>query len=156
MRGVHSERGEAGGVYTWMRALADRLRRVRVACGDWSRVCTPSVTHRHGLTAVFLDPPYGEGALDYAAGGNSDTTLTASVREWAIANGSNPAMRIALCGYEGQHVMPESWRCVPWKAHGGYGGGRGTQADANSYRERVWLSPHCIGERQTSLFVGAA
>jgi len=155
-RGVHSERAESGGVYAWMRSLAERLRRVRVACGDWSRVCTPSVTHRHGLTGVFLDPPYGEGAMDYAAGGNRDTTLTESVRAWAIANGDNPAMRIALCGYEGQHELPATWRVVAWKAKGGYGGGRGGQADANSYRERVWLSPHCIGERQPSLFGGAA
>ena len=56
----------AAGVVEWMLALSDRLRRVRVACGDWSRVCTPSVTHCHGLTGVVLDPPYGEGSLDYA------------------------------------------------------------------------------------------
>ena len=30
------------------------------------------------------------------------------------------------------------------------------RADANSRRERVWLSPHCVGERQPGLFGGAA
>ena len=36
--------------------LSSRLRNVRVCCGDWERVCGPSVTHRHGLTGVFLGP----------------------------------------------------------------------------------------------------
>jgi hypothetical protein len=105
---------------------------------------------------VLLDPPYGEGLLDYSGGGNADTSLAADARAWAIENGSNPLMRIALCGYEGQHAMPDAWDCVPWKAHGGYGGGRGTDADANSYRERVWFSPHCLGARQPSLFARSA
>lgn len=151
-RGVHSAAGESTGVYDWMRALAARLRRVRVACGDWSRVCTPSVTHRHGLTGVLLDPPYGEGAVDYAVGGNASTFIADAVRAWAIAEGDNPLMRIALCGYDGQHDMPDTWRVVEWKAQGGYGAGRGTAADANAYRERIWLSPHCFGKRQPSLF----
>jgi hypothetical protein len=38
--------------------LAARLRRVRVCCGDWRRILTPSVTTYIGLTGVFLDPPY--------------------------------------------------------------------------------------------------
>jgi hypothetical protein len=43
----------------WCNALADRLRPVRVCCGNWSRVCdSPSVLTRLGLTGVFLDPPY--------------------------------------------------------------------------------------------------
>jgi hypothetical protein len=42
---------------SYMRALQARLRRVRVCSGDWSRVMGPSVTTKHGLTAVFLDPP---------------------------------------------------------------------------------------------------
>ena len=152
MRGIFSERAESGGVYDWMRSIAARLRRVRVACGDWSRVCTPSVTHRHGLTGVLLDPPYGEGAVDYAAGGNASTSIADDVRAWAISEGDNPLMRIALCGYDGQHDMPPTWRVVEWKAHGGYGGGRGTEAEANAYRERIWLSPFCFGKRQPSLF----
>ena len=33
-----------------------------------------------------------------------------------------PMLRIALCGYEGEHVMPAEWECVAWKAKGGYAG----------------------------------
>src|SRR5439155_16138523 len=43
----------------WMSRLCDRLRTVRVCCGDWLRVCdSESDTVRLGTTGVFLDPPY--------------------------------------------------------------------------------------------------
>ena len=41
-----------------MQGLRDRLRRVRVECGDWERVCGDTPTIKQGLTGVFLDPPY--------------------------------------------------------------------------------------------------
>lgn len=47
-----------------------------------------------------------------------------------------------LCGYEGEHAMPESWECVAWKATGGYASSAGNHA--NSKRERIWFSPHCV------------
>lgn len=125
-------------------ALSERLRRVRVACGDWARVTGDSVTWRHGLTGVFLDPPYSEGTVEYAAGGGG---VSADVAKWAIANGDNPKMRIVLCGYEGEHQMPKSWDCVPWKAHGGYGSQGDGAGRENAHRERIWFSPHCLSQR---------
>ena len=128
---------------SYMRQIADRLRNVRVACGDWSRVLTPSITF--GLTGVLLDPPYGEGKLDYSAGGNRCEGIAEKVREWAIENGPNPQLRIALCGYEGQFEMPPTWTCEHWKAAGGYGSTAAGDSDAkkNRHRERIWFSPHC-------------
>ena len=126
--------------------LAERLRYVRVCCGDWTRVLTPSVTFRHGVTGIVLDPPYGEGELDYSAGGNR-TNIAAEVREWAIANAGNTMLRIALCGYEGHHEMPADWTVEEWKAAGGYSSTAGgdTQGKLNRHRERVWFSPACVG-----------
>lgn len=147
--------GDAGkGINAYLRALCDRLRRVRVACGDWSRVVTPSITHRFGLTGVLLDPPYGEGELDYAAGGNTCAGIANEVRAWALSEGDNPNMRIALCGYEGQHEMPGSWECHEWKAAGGYSSTAedDTQGKLNRHRERIWFSPHCRKVGQRSLF----
>ena len=115
--------------------LASRLRRVRVACGEWQRVVSDTVTSNQGLTGVFLDPPYDDGAITYGAGGGG---ISAGVREWAVANGENQALRIALCGYEGEHEMPASWVCVPWKAPAGYG------EKKNAARERIWFSPACL------------
>lgn len=68
------------------------------------------------------------------------------VREWAIANGDNPELRIALCGYDGEHKMPDSWTEIAWKANGGYGNqaNQETTGRANAGRERIWFSPYCL------------
>jgi site-specific DNA-adenine methylase len=145
--GVHS-----GGWCGDFRFLADRLRRTRVCCGDWSRVVTDTVTWRHGMTGVLLDPPYLEGNMDYAAGGTG-TGLSADVRAWAIEAGRRTDMRVALCGLEGEHEMPASWRCVAWKARGGYGSQRTDGENDNRHRERIWFSPACLDPTvQQSLF----
>ena len=136
--------GDAGrGTLAWMLALAERLRRVRVACGDWQRILGPSVTEKHGVTGILLDPPYSddEHTVDYAAGGD----VAAAVAAWARENGDNPNLRIALCGYEGEHDIPESWTKVEWKARGGYGSQGNGAGRENAGRERIWFSPACLG-----------
>ena len=133
-------RGEA--IADYFAALSNRLRGVRVACGEWDRVLGDSVTVKHGITGVFLDPPYSadEHSVTYSA--NSD--VAAQVREWAMANGGRRDLCIALCGYEGEHVMPDDWECVAWKARGGYGLQSDGAGRANASRERIWFSPHCL------------
>ena len=145
-QGVHRQLphlGDAGqGVLDWFTELAQRLRRVRVCCGDWSRVCGPTPTVKQGLTGVFLDPPYtfGEREADLYV---EDNDVAAEVRAWAIEQGTDPRMRIALCGYEGEHEMPADWECMAWKATGGYAS-QGDSSNENAARERVWFSPHCL------------
>lgn len=146
-------------VADWFRALQERLRRVRVPSGDWRRVvASPSVLFpndpgRAGRSTcgVFLDPPYAEGRMDYAAGGTG-TDLSAEVRAWAIVRGNDPRVRIVLCGYEGEHEPPPGWRVAAWKTKGGYASTSGD--NANQRRERLWLSPHCVEQptRQPTLF----
>ncbi len=136
----------------WFRALAARLARVRVCSGDWSRVCGPSPTFKHGLTAVFLDPPYSEEAgRDPHIYREDNLDVAHAVREWAIENGANPLLRIALCGYEGEHNMPPTWQVEAWKATGGYAS-LGDGSNENSRRERIWYSPACLGVAQGSMF----
>lgn len=140
--GVHRKRP----LTEWMFALSERLRRVRVCCGDWKRVCAPSVTFTHGVTGVFLDPPYsaktGRNMNCYGHTDNGD--VAHAVRAWAIEHGANPLMRIALCGYDGEHVMPDGWAVFAWKANGGYGSQRKNGTNENSHRERIWFSPACL------------
>ncbi len=128
--------------------LADRLRGVRVCCGDWTRILGPSPTHRLGLTGVFLDPPYDVEGTDY---GVSSAGISGSVRAWCAANGDNPLLRIALCGYVDEahgNELPD-WECVAWKAGGGYNNlGDGE----NRKRERIWFSPACKRNEQLDLF----
>ncbi len=139
----------------YMYGLAERLRRVRVCCGDWERICGPYPTFKHGLTGVFLDPPYADEAERQSDLYATDSgTVAHEVRKWAVENGDNPLMRIALCGYDGEHEMPKSWEAVNWKARGGYGSqgeGRGRE---NSKREMIWFSPHCLYP-QGDLFAAA-
>jgi len=131
--------------------LHGRLRDVRVACGDWTRVLGDTVLRVGSPCAVLLDPPYDDGAMDYAIGGRG---IGNDVRQWCLANGARPELRIALCGYEGDHEELEAhgWSVHAWKANGGYGpqgegGGR-----ENSARERIWFSPHCLSANQGRLF----
>lgn len=134
--GVHNRGVEYGPVYEWMFALAERLRRVRVCCGD---------------------PPYLADFRDPSLYGTESADVAHDVREWAIANGRNKKLRIALCGYEGEHEMPADWQCVAWKAAGGYAAAAGNTE--NSAKERIWFSPHCArAEDQADLFthVGGA
>jgi DNA adenine methylase len=150
--------GDAGrGIHAYLCQLSDRLRKVRVCCGNWTRVLTPSVTTRHGLTAVLLDPPY---VTEGRVGGlytNDDGELAIKAQEWAIENGDDPLLRIAYCGYEDQRtVFPPTWECMPWKAVGGYNSDQSDEA--NCRRERVWYSPHCLRpeSERFPLFAGLA
>lgn len=136
--------------------IKKRLRRTRVACGDWRRVLTESVLFGGGLQhhcgmrpcAVFLDPPYAHDIRDPTLYSTDDASISEQVRAWAIEHGSDPNLRIALCGFDGEHAMPEAWAVHEWTAVNGYA----TDKDRGA-RERVWLSPHCLPiDRQQTLF----
>lgn len=124
--------------------LSERLRRVRVLCGDWRRVCTPSVLYAPAVAprkvAVFIDPPYGK---DRPAGmyRRDDMTVAEAAREWAIEEGGNRRIRIALCGHLGEHKMPRGWTEMRWARRGGQG---------NRHKEVVWFSPHCLPAPRSS------
>jgi hypothetical protein len=131
----------------YFQQIADRLRGVRVCCGDWLRILGPSTTHRFGLTGVLLDPPYDVYGTGY---GGSSVGISTAVREWAIANGDHPEMKIAVCGYVDEgHTFPESWECVEWKAQGGY---NNSGDGKNRERERIWFSPACRRLEERGLF----
>jgi len=127
----------------WMARLQARLRDVRVTCGDWTRVVQDSVTTRHGLTALFLDPPYSKGEMDYSAGGVGGD-LAKEVRDWCAKNGANPLLRIVLCGHAGEHdaLLDAGWSVRTWTARKGYA--VTDEAVNNSASETLWCSPHCM------------
>ena len=140
--GVHRESFQQGALYDYFRALQARLRRTRVVCGDFERILGPSITWRHGTTAVFLDPPYAdaEHAVTYSGGGN----VWERVCAWCEANGDNPALRIALCGYADTWQAPAGWASHRWRTSGGYGSQGNARGRENANREVVWFSPACL------------
>jgi hypothetical protein len=125
-----------------------------VCSGDWSRIISPTVIEKHGTAAIFLDPPYADTANRRSNLYRKDCDQVAnSVREWAIEQGKNQQLRIALCGYEGEHDMPRDWEILEWKAPGGYGSqGDDTAGKMNCHKERVWFSPACIRQSKTALW----
>jgi DNA adenine methylase len=132
----------------WFADLAERLENVRVCCGNWDRICGPSPTFQLGLTGVFLDPPYSDINRDDNLYTTDDMDIANEVRVWAIEAGKNPLMRVALCGYEGEHEMPDAWSVYRWHSNGGYGLQGDGKGRANSKREVIWFSPACLKHEQ--------
>jgi DNA adenine methylase len=132
----------------YFHGLARRLRLVRVCCGDWSRIVTNGALAYGDTVGVFLDPPYSGEVRSKDLYRTDDHDVAAEVREWAIANGDNPRYRIVLCGYEGEHAIPETWRVHSYSASKAYGTtaavGSGEGNDANRHLERMWFSPGCL------------
>lgn len=141
--------------FEWFRRIATRLRRVRVACGDWQRVLGPSVLGKgknvggRRPCAVLLDPPYSHEFRSPYLYGEEDPAISILVRNWALEHGDDPDLRIALCGYEGEHEMPPTWQVFAWKAARGYA----SEDNENRTKERIWFSPHCLPiDEQVGLF----
>lgn len=144
----------------WFLELQARMRRVRVACGDWRRVLGKSVLGKgknvggRRPCAVFLDPPYAHEFRDASLYSEDDATVSVFVRQWALEHGEDPDLRIALCGYWDEHRadMPDDWTPYRWKAARGYAG----DDNHNREQETIWFSPHCrpLESAQTDLFAG--
>jgi 16S rRNA G966 N2-methylase RsmD len=135
-----------------MARLSQRLAHVRITCGDWQRVLTPSAS-RAGTggdrsTAIFLDPPYATSGDLYA---HSEHGIAEQVREWCQSAPRD--LRIVLCGYDDEHdaLLSYGWTVTQGKAGGG--AGYSTRAD-NGRRERLWLSPACLRGQDVLDFEG--
>jgi len=164
-RSVHRQRVHLGGagcgvhrqrinLMNWFEALADRLRFVRVCCGDWARICGPVSTVYRGLTGVFLDPPYSDCGREKEIYCKESLTVSLDVSRWCLEYGSEPRLRIVLAGYEGEHpeLKKAGWKIFSWHTQGGYGNQANGQGRQNARRERLWLSPHCVASKQPTLF----
>lgn len=113
--------------------LAQRLRRVAVLHRDWSDVVIPSMLFRNRpkVAGVFLDPPYDGDEGVYS----SRTSVAGDVWDWALQHGSDPRLRIAVCGYDDGRKTPRGWSVLPWSSTGG---------GARRHEERIWFSPECL------------
>ena len=132
------------GVNPWFEALAARLRRVRVACGDFERVLSDSVLHlgasRSGVAGVLLDPPYPAGFDQsgcYAGSSEHAQDVFARAIRWASDNGNRECVRIVVCGYEGLWTPPDGWTVRSWANTAGY------RREKGQRQEVLWCSPHC-------------
>ncbi|MEM4722080.1 MAG: DNA adenine methylase [Candidatus Methanomethylicaceae archaeon] len=132
-----------------MRFFSDRLRHVRVVCGDWSRVVTRGSLSHGGTKGIFLDPPYSKELRSDDIYSTDDRDISKEVNEWCVENGGKEDYRIVLCGYEGEHNNLEDlgWKKLKWVASRAMG--RTYIKDKsrnykNRFMERIWYSPHCL------------
>ena len=85
----------------------------------------------------------------YATAGNGEHAVAEDVRAWCLT--APDSLRIVLAGYDAEHnaLLAHGWRSVAGKA----GRGSGYSVDPLAgRRERLWLSPACLGHEQTDLF----
>lgn len=162
--GVYAQRVQAD-IPGYFAALAERLARVTVLCGDWSRAVGRWTDHvaRSSSSAigVVLDPPYAAEADRCDVYRCEDSTVSHAVRRWAIETSARQPSRwrMVLCGYDGEHDQDEltsaGWSTIAWSAQGGYsnrgGAASPSRGKANRHRERLWLSPGCSVPTQDEL-----
>lgn len=148
-------------IYDWFRRLAERLRYVRVVCGDWKRVCGGDWQDKAWPTVgIFFDPPYSaEAGRDNNLYQVESLTVAHDVRAWCLERGERKKYRIVLAGYYEEHeeLLQHGWTVKRWKTQGGYGrlGGKdaGTRGQVNRHREALFISPHCAGVKQSDFFL---
>lgn len=149
----------------WLRFLSARLRHVRILNGKWERACKSGAlqslpVRQGGHCGVFLDPPYDNAVRDAGLYTEDGGTPAADARAWCVENGGNSRYRIVLAGYDAEHgdLARAGWREVEWFRTGFLKGGMAQQSEDGHQqgRERLWLSPHCLGAtvaRQGSLWM---
>ena len=135
----------------YMTALAERLRYVRVCCGDWQRVVTSGALNFGNVKGIFLDPPYDQSIRNDGCYNTDSEGLSAQAYDWAIEHQDWPDYRIILCGYEGEHDIPKRWKTIEWTANRAYGRMNTVTANSeNRRKERLWVSPQCTERSESS------
>lgn len=134
--------------------IQNRLRRVRIVCGDWSRLQGAAVdAGPKKITGVFLDPPYDLDLRRSDLYGESDRVkseipIHEAARSWALEFGRDKGHRVAYCSYstpeEDALFLKNNWTSLAWSAQGGYGLQANNLAKSNRDKEIIWFSPHCL------------
>ena len=125
-------------VSEYVAALSERLRGVQVWWNDFEVVVEKADRSEFGVVGILLDPPYPRHLRDYDYD-TDDADIWNRAARWAVANGDNPKLRIAICGYndaDSDALFPHSWRRFVWRRSG-----LGQYKD----KECIWFSPHCGG-----------
>ena len=124
-------------VSEYVAALSKRLRGVQVYWNDFEVVVSKARYHL-GVVGILLDPPYPRHLHNYDYDTDTADVWQRAAR-WAVANGDNPKLRIAVCGYndaDSDALFPSGWARFSWNRSG-----IGQYKD----RECIWFSPHCGG-----------
>ena len=125
-------------VSEYVAALSKRLRNVCIFWNDFKVVVEKADHSEFGVVGVLLDPPYPRHLRDYDYDTDAADVWHRAAR-WAVSNGDNPRLRIAVCGYndaDSDALFPSGWARFVWRRSG---------VGQNKDRECIWFSPHCKG-----------
>jgi len=125
-------------VFEYVAALSERLRGVQVYWNDFEVVAGKAKQPEFGVVGILLDPPYPRHLRDFDYDTDGADVWHRAAR-WAVANGDNPKLRIAVCGYndaESDALFPPEWARFAWRRSG---------IGKNKDNECIWFSPHCGG-----------
>ena len=134
-------------IYTWFRKLSERLRNVRVVCGNWTRVCGGNWQDKCGVVGIYFDPPYGITDRDTTLYHHDSTDIAKDVLLWCREKGVNKNYRIVISGYEEYiELLNDGWSSESWSAQGGYANLAKNNKNENRHREILYYSPYCINK----------
>lgn len=136
--------------------LQARLRRVRVVCGDWTRICGGEWQDKFsGVCGIFFDPPYSSKSRKADIYHHDSFNVAHDVREWALKRGYSSNYRIIIAGYYDEHksLLQDGWRVKRWSTSGGYANiaNGDSQGKKNKDLEALFFSPACL-DNQPELF----
>ncbi|MCZ2224410.1 MAG: DNA adenine methylase [Chitinophagales bacterium] len=132
-------------IYEYFQDIATRLKKVRIICGDWTKLISPSITYKNtslpknGITAIFLDPPYNQEGRSKIY--NCEDNIFKNVEKYCKDNENVPNFKIALCGYEGDYDLP-GWNSHSWQTQGGMShlSKEITQGKINAKKEIIYFN----------------
>jgi len=135
-------------LYSYFRQLSERLRYVRVVCGDWTRICGGEWQNRRGVCGMFFDPPYSDEDRDTQLYHHDSISVGKDVEKWCLERGKLKTYRIVVAGYDSEYktLINDGWTVKKWLAQGGYSsaGKKDTRGQINRHRETLLFSPYCL------------
>jgi DNA adenine methylase len=112
-----------------LRAAASRPRRAAATGRACSGRARPRRSASPGSSSIHRTAPTR--TVDPSIYTHDSLTIATKVREWALEHGGDRRLRIALCGYEGEHEMPGlAVRGV--EGRGGYAASAGNHENARA------------------------
>ena len=149
-KGVGVHKSSVTDIYEWFDRLSERLRYVRVVCGDWSPVCGGDWQDKRWKdVGIYFDPPYSDTDRDNVYGEHDSFTIGLDIEKWCLERGTRSNYRIVISGYDTEYktLVEAGWRTERWKTGGGYGNiarnSKDTRGKQNRRREMIFYSPHC-------------
>jgi len=140
--GIHADR-KRDHIPEIMQSISERLKHTRVLCCSWKKILIESnIWHNRGkMVGVFLDPPYNTSRTDrYRNLYTADECNNQALFNWCMKYYKDCALRIALCGYEGEYDIPDTWSTYKWISSNTPGAKQNLE---NREKERIWFSPSC-------------